>query len=300
MLSRRLLSAAVIISVLLGLIYVDFRIGTVQGLSRPGVVLSAISVLLAMMSAYELVQLFQNQLQSTRWLEIVGISGVSVAICCAPVAWENYPPDCAIGMFGWSMMAMTFAVGMTLLIEIIRFQDNGQSSSKVAGAVLIHAQLILLFGFLIGHRLLFHENSTGLIALIALLTAVKTSDAAAYFAVKSLGKNKLAPSLSPGKTVEGLCGSFFGAFLGLAIVVYLVAPFIFEQKLNISVGWAVTYAIAVTIAGVVGDLAESMFKRDAKIKDSSSWLPGLGGILDITDSLVFAAPVSYFLWVLTR
>ena len=91
----------------------------------------------------------------------------------------------------------------------------------------------------------------------------------------------------------------FGALLGCGIVVYLVAPFIFKQTLNISGVWIVVYSVAVTFAGVVGDLAESMIKRDAKLKDSSTWLPGLGGVLDVTDSLVLAAPISYFLWVLT-
>ena len=220
--------------------------------------------------------------------------------CCFPVLWKDYPADCAIGVLGWSMMATTFAIGMTLLLEILRFDDEGMATSRAGMASLIQVQLILLFGFLVGHRLLFHENATGMIALITLITTVKMSDAAAYFVGKSLGRNKLAPKLSPGKTVEGLCGSLFGALLGCCIVLFLVSPYIFKQTLNISWGWIVVYSIAVTLAGVVGDLSESMFKRDAKIKDSSSWLPGLGGVLDITDSLLFSAPVSYFLWVLTR
>jgi phosphatidate cytidylyltransferase len=280
-----LISAAVIISVLLGLIAVDFQMGDDGWFGRPGLVLGLIAIAVAMLSAQELVHLFQKFLPSGRTTEAVLIAGISVTICSLPILWRDYPADCPIGILGWSMLALTFAAGSTLLLEILRFDDSGQSTNRVGLSVLIYAQLILLFGFLVAHTL---------------LTTVKMSDAAAYFAGKSLGRNKLAPQLSPGKTVEGLIGSVFGALLGCIIVVHLVAPYIFKSQLNISWIWIVIYSIAVTLAGVVGDLSESMFKRDAKIKDSSSWLPGLGGVLDITDSLVFAAPVSWFLWVLTR
>ena len=62
--------------------------------------------------------------------------------------------------------------------------------------------------------------------------------------------------------------------------------------------WFLVYGLMVTLAGMVGDLAESLLKRDAQIKDSSSWLPGLGGVLDVIDSLVFAAPVSFVIWLI--
>ena len=86
--------------------------------------------------------------------------------------------------------------------------------------------------------------------------------------------------------------------MGAAIVVFLVAPFIMGITIPKPWWWFIVYGLAVTAAGMVGDLAESLLKRDARIKDSSSWLPGLGGILDVIDSLVFAAPVSYVLWLI--
>ena len=77
---------------------------------------------------------------------------------------------------------------------------------------------------------------------------------------------------------------------------FLVAPFIVTVPKPW--WWFLVYGIAVTLAGMIGDLAESLLKRDAQIKDSSSWLPGLGGVLDVIDSLVFAAPVSFVIWLI--
>lgn len=300
MLGRRLVSAAVIITVMLALIAVDFYLGRDDVVGRSGLVLCSLAIFVAAMFASEMVSLFRQRCANLTTIPNVVISVLSVAICSTPVLWRDYPVDCSIGVFGWSMIALTFSVGMTLLINIVRYTESNDASSVAAFAVLIHVQAVLLFGFLIAHRLMFFDNSVGMVSLITLITTVKMSDAAAYFAGKTLGKRKLAPSLSPGKTVEGLLGSFLGAALGTAIVVLIVAPYVFKEQLNIDVWWMVVYPVAITIAGVVGDLAESMFKRDAKIKDSSSWLPGLGGVLDITDSLVYAAPISYFLWVLTK
>ena len=141
------------------------------------------------------------------------------------------------------------------------------------------------------------DNSVGMISLILLIATVKMSDAWAYFTGKSFGKHKLIPRLSPGKTVEGAIGAIFGGWFAAAIVVFLVAPYVFGTTIDKPWWWFLVFGFLVTLAGMIGDLAESLLKRDAQCKDSSSWLPGLGGILDIIDSLVFAAPMSYFLWL---
>ena len=297
MLGRRLASATVIIGVLVGLLAVDYQFGMEQSLGRPGLVMMLVILVVSLMSSGELVHLLGQgnirlQIKPTIW-----IGPLAVLICGMPVLWRDYPPDCPIGIFGWTMLGTTFAVGMTALIEVLRYQGDGQATDRIARYCLIHVQSILLFGFFVAHRLLRHDNATGMLALITLIATVKMSDAAAYFAGKSLGKRKLAPRLSPGKTLEGAIGGMVGALVGAAVVVYLVAQW-FDVELDLPWWWVVIYAVAVASAGIVGDLFESLLKRDAKLKDSSSWLPGLGGVLDIVDSLVFAAPVSFFVWQL--
>ena len=105
----------------------------------------------------------------------------------------------------------------------------------------------------------------------------------------------MAPTLSPGKTWEGTIGGIGSASLASAfgIAWLLKGPAGMTPAMLLKTGG---FALAVTIVGIVGDLAESMLKRDAGVKDSSDWLPGFGGVLDILDSLLLAAPVAFFFW----
>ena len=295
MLGRRLASATVIIGVLVGLLAIDYQLGMDHSLGRPGLVMMLVILGVSIMSTGELVHLLGQSPIQLRISPTVLIGPAAVLICGIPILWRDYPTDCPVGIFGWTMLGVTVAVGMTALLEVLQYSGDGRATDRIARYCLIHIQSLVLFGFMIAHRLLHHDNAAGMLALITLIATAKMSDAAAYFAGKSLGKRKLAPQLSPGKTVEGAIGGVVGAFVGTAVVVYFVSLW-FDVELDLPWWWILVYGILVTIAGIVGDLFESLLKRDAKLKDSSSWLPGLGGVLDIVDSLVFAAPVSFFVW----
>jgi phosphatidate cytidylyltransferase len=127
--------------------------------------------------------------------------------------------------------------------------------------------------------------------LLAILAVVWMADVAAYFSGKAFGKHKLAPSISPGKTWEGAMGA------GLGVVVYgFVLRFSFSFEPVAMVFWAICL-LAVTAISIIGDLYESMLKRQAGIKDSSNVLPGHGGVLDRIDSLTSTLPVVALLWL---
>jgi phosphatidate cytidylyltransferase len=111
-------------------------------------------------------------------------------------------------------------------------------------------------------------------------------DAAAYYAGRALGRHKLAPTISPNKTIEGSIAGLAGSILtGIVLGSWL---------LQRQIAFLAFASLAAAIAGQLGDLAESALKRSSGVKDSSSLLPGHGGMLDRLDSLIFAAPVFYW------
>lgn len=135
-------------------------------------------------------------------------------------------------------------------------------------------------------------QENGLWLILGVLILIWAADVGAYAAGKTWGHRKLLPRVSPGKTVEGLLGGLvFTQLLTLGVLLYL--------------GWGVTAllmgqvtAALVVLFSVVGDLTESLFKREQGLKDSSSLLPGHGGVLDRIDSLTAAVPVFALCWML--
>ena len=147
------------------------------------------------------------------------------------------------------------------------------------------------------YALRYHDYAVGaragtiLVALPIVLTWA--TDVGGYGFGRALGKRKLIPAVSPGKTVEGAVGG-----LGLTIVIcllyvrFLMMPF---AQLGLTIQGAVLFAIVISVAAQIGDLAESLLKREAGVKDSSRIIPGHGGILDRFDSLLFVMPIAFLL-----
>lgn len=128
--------------------------------------------------------------------------------------------------------------------------------------------------------------------LFYLIVVTKITDVGGYFVGKLFGKHPLAPSLSPKKTIEGAVGGFFFAIL-MSTGMAFISEFFTIDSFNLTIGEAIILGSVIGILAQIGDLAESLLKRDAFVKDSNS-LPGLGGVLDMLDSLLFTAPVVYF------
>lgn len=130
----------------------------------------------------------------------------------------------------------------------------------------------------------FKELENGALWLLCFLVAVWAADVGAYFVGKRFGKTKLAPKVSPGKTVEGLLG-------GVALVLLIFTPVLFYYFDTNAAILLLTTVVVTTLVSVGGDLFESKLKRHVDLKDSSQILPGHGGILDRIDSLLSGAPV---------
>jgi phosphatidate cytidylyltransferase len=135
----------------------------------------------------------------------------------------------------------------------------------------------------------------GIFFMFYTLIVVIACDAGAYFAGRAYGRRKLAPRVSPGKTVEGaLGGVLVGTLAGLATKGVFD---VFWPELSVAFPWAaaIPFGIVLSLVGIVGDLVESLLKRDAAMKDTGALLPGMGGVLDRIDSPLLGIPIMYYL-----
>jgi phosphatidate cytidylyltransferase len=166
-----------------------------------------------------------------------------------------------------------------------RRADFGQSVVGAAATLLGAVYLGALGGTMAGLRLL-PPADEGPWRVLLLCAVIMGSDTTAFFVGHALGRHRLAPRISPGKTVEGTLGGLVGG----------VAAALGVRALGLALPLAdtVLLGVGVAAAGVLGDLVESLFKRWAGVKDSGRLFPGHGGVLDRLDSLLFGAPVLYY------
>jgi phosphatidate cytidylyltransferase len=156
----------------------------------------------------------------------------------------------------------------------------------------ISASALLLVAFPLTYAIRLHAvGPEGPKLLMFALVITWVGDTLAYFVGRTIGKHALAPHLSPKKTWEGTVASFLGA---------LVVGAVFTRWLNATPAYLLGMAAAGNVAGQVGDLLESAYKRSAGVKDSGGLLPGHGGVLDRIDALILAIPVVWYYWTWTH
>jgi phosphatidate cytidylyltransferase len=177
----------------------------------------------------------------------------------------------------------------SLLIAVFHAGDMSKSLATVAVTVLGVVYIALLAGALVGVRMIADTQTPKLAAklLTAFFAMVMMTDTGAYYTGRALGRHKLAPRVSPGKTIEGSVGGFIASALAGVACREIFFP-------EISLLHVITLGVIIGVIGPVGDLAESMLKRGAGVKDSGRVFPGHGGMLDRIDSLLFCAPVIYY------
>lgn len=180
----------------------------------------------------------------------------------------------------------TVAAVAAALIAVRRADRLGVQALAAEGAGVLCGLLIGLGSGSFAALARLSPSEDGTARIILLLSVIITSDVFAYFVGRAIGRHKLSPVVSPGKTVEGAIGGLVGAGLASA----LVASQYFRAE---PVGLIVVIGIFVAIAGMVGDLLESLFKRYVGVKDSGTLFPGHGGALDRIDAFLLASPLLY-------
>jgi len=207
----------------------------------------------------------------------IGFSLLAV-FCWPPIVWTTY------------QFLSPYNLLFAFIVILILWQALGKKSQiKDAAATIIGFFYLWLFWLCL--TIIYLDPSLGLPAVALTVFSVKVGDIVAYFSGSALGKHKLIPRISPKKSIEG---TVFGIAACVAIVVLALRlfPAYFPYS---SYGRAIIFGSSLGIMGLWGDLSESAIKRQAGVKDSSRLFSDMGGVLDLIDSLTFAAPTAYIL-----
>jgi phosphatidate cytidylyltransferase len=209
-------------------------------------------------------------------------AGYIAGAALVTISFQNDPAT-NILLVQFVIIALTIG---TLIAATMRGAPFDKMIASTGATILGVLYIPLLGTHLISMRIGFNPTlSAHLLSFFFLV--LMGADAGAYYVGRSLGKHKLAPSISPGKTWEGAIGGIVAA-----LAMATLAHFWFFRELPLK--FALPLAAVMTVVGVFGDLAESALKRGAGAKDAANILPGHGGMLDRLDSLLFNAPLIYY------
>jgi phosphatidate cytidylyltransferase len=306
MLRWRLPLGAALITALVGLCWLDHSAARL-----PGAWLMPVAIFAAVLGTGEVLGLMRSAgLRPVAWTVYIGTLLVLLAAWLPvavwrvdgemPAGWLDSPGNCTVGAISWPTLALAAGVLLAFLAEMRRFHEPGGATANLAAAVLAMVYIGIMLAFVVRLRL-----GWGIGALASLVIVVKMGDTGAYTAGRLFGRHKLSPRLSPSKTLEGAVGAVLFALLGSWATFQWLVPALAAPApsagtataADSACGWGwLVFGPLVGVAGMLGDLAESLLKRDAAKKDSSTWMPGFGGVLDVVDSILLAAPVAYVCW----
>jgi phosphatidate cytidylyltransferase len=233
-------------------------------------------------------------------LALVVANWVPHLLCCFGYApggsphMASYDPMDPVAALSWPLLTFVAVVMAAFVVRSVQFRVPGTTTATLAGTILAVAYIGLLGSFIIQLRW-FEGRYHGLVPILYLIATAKGADTGAFTTGRIAGRHKLWPRLSPNKTVEGAVGGLF-AGVAAALIVAALARFLIHVP---TLDWpaAAGYGLVVGLAAQLGDLMESMIKRDCARKDASDAVPGFGGVLDVLDSLLFAAPVAFGYWL---
>lgn len=246
-----------------------------------GIGLMIILLLLLPSAVTELATLF-TAAHIRPYITIASLGCGALALHAFLTQWPGFQPIAA--------STLAFIVVFVMLLAALRRAMEMRTEEaivRMAGTVLATLYLGGLAWFIMAirvkHAVGFHGSTT---IVLMILLAVKSTDIGAYFGGRALGRHKLIPWLSPGKTWEGLV---------IGLITAALVALCFSRSINEPWWKTALFGACIGAIGQAGDLLESLMKRDAAVKDSGSLIPGFGGVLDVIDSPLFAAPFAY-LW----
>jgi phosphatidate cytidylyltransferase len=221
-----------------------------------------------------------------------GFHGLGLAIALAywaVVGWwvvkhQDQPP------LWLDLAALILSVQGSFLVCYRNKLEGMQTLMRIFSTVFGVIYTVIFFGFVV--RVMYAPGAAepNVYMVLYVVMVTKFCDMGAYLVGVLFGKHKMIPHISPAKSWEGFVGAFIGGLLGAALLIF----FLPAQMMPLDWMHGLLIAPILCAAGIAGDLAESVLKRCTAIKDSGHTLPGIGGILDLTDSVLFTAPIFYF------
>ncbi|MHC4562482.1 MAG: phosphatidate cytidylyltransferase [Planctomycetota bacterium] len=283
--ATRVVFGVLLIGLVVGLLALDGALAD-QDETLAALPLGVVAVALVLVAFVEMVKLLATRGVRALWLS--GCVG-TVALATLPVWWRwiesrsPYPDGFTV------LIVLSFALLAIFIEQMIRGPAD-TALLRIAATALTMLYLGVGLAMLLAIRLAYQMPM-----LVLVLTAVKATDIGAYFAGSLVGRHKLVPAISPGKSWEGLFGG-----LAFAAITTVAAGWLLEQLLSpwtnpLMLGGTIVFAVALGLTGQLGDLCESLLKRSAHVKDSGAVVPQFGGVLDIIDSPLMAGPVALVL-----
>ena len=231
-----------------------------------------IAELLVILACYE----FAGLVRASALTFPTVVATIAAALTCA--AFSRATPGRGTVPLDLVLMTALVAIGA---LSLVSWRGGTDAVASASAALLPCLYLGLPIGAMVAIR-----ETAGPSTLFLLMLTVMVSDSAQYYTGRAFGRRKLAELISPKKTVEGAYGGFLFGTLLLVVVGAWWLP-------NVPIAMRIVLGVTVVALGIAGDLFESMLKRSAGMKDSSSLIPGHGGVLDRIDALLFAAPLYY-------
>jgi phosphatidate cytidylyltransferase len=297
----RLITGPLLCALVLGIVALDNWVDglTLEGAWRDlfngkehpprGLTLFVALLAISPLAAVEMSNIFRASGITTRtWLTTLAAMAGLVLSYAVPTRTAHSP-----GTEATTTIAI-LSTGMLLVfvLALLTFSRHHNTAGVVAAAGAVMFAMVYL-GFMMGFLLALRRGHSAWV-VVGVIAVTKACDTGAYFTGRAVGRHKLIPWLSPGKTWEGLFGGIAAATLGGAGLA--VASGLLDEADRVPVWLGALCGVVFAVVGQLGDLTVSLFKRGAGLKDSSAILPGLGGVLDVLDSPLMVAPVAY--WIL--
>ncbi|MGV3486433.1 MAG: phosphatidate cytidylyltransferase [Planctomycetaceae bacterium] len=299
MLRDRLLTSLLLIAAIVSLLWLDVKHPL---LGIDGLWLLPLLLFFTLGTAFDLATMLRASGRAVEPGWVIGAAGLVAVSAYVPSLWplsgQAYPSNCPLGGPGWLVAGTIAAIFLLLFREIVNYRSGGGSLERTLGGVFASVYVGAPMGLLVLIRQtgsspvdaggLGGAAAWGLAAMVAVIAVTKSGDIGAYFTGKSIGRHKMIPRLSPGKTWEGAVGGVVTAILVSYACFYYLIPSVADTAQPPPWWGPIVFGTVCAVTGMIGDLAESLVKRETGVKDSGKWLPGLGGVWDVTDSLIGA------------